>query len=151
MDSTKEEYDQLADHFHDCTRKVKGSKTTKRRLPSETLELIMAVKVDGRQLHYLRIVDDIVLITSKISQAERIVTKFDKNCGCIGLQLNLQKTVFMRDGWLLEASFTLSGTNISEYTRYVYLGREINMKNDLTPKLLRRKRGLWERIRASRM
>ncbi|KAK6730011.1 hypothetical protein RB195_006833 [Necator americanus] len=90
----------------------------------------MGVKADGRQLHHSDFADDIVLITSSISQAERILTEFDETCGCIGLQLNLQKTIFMRDGWLLEASFTLSGTKISECTRYVYLGRELNMKND---------------------
>ncbi|KAK6752117.1 hypothetical protein RB195_003499 [Necator americanus] len=40
----------------------------------------MEVKVDGRQLHHLRIADDIVLITSSISQGERIPTEFDETC-----------------------------------------------------------------------
>ncbi|KAK6748118.1 hypothetical protein RB195_001004 [Necator americanus] len=53
----------------------------------------MGVKVDGWQLHHLRFADDIVLITlNSISQAERMLTEFDETCGCIGLQLNLQKT-----------------------------------------------------------
>ncbi|KAK6757604.1 hypothetical protein RB195_015427 [Necator americanus] len=46
----------------------------------------MGVKVDGRQLHHLRH----ALITPNISQKERLLTKFDETCGCIGLQLNLQ-------------------------------------------------------------
>ncbi|KAK6762114.1 hypothetical protein RB195_022997 [Necator americanus] len=83
----------------------------------------MGVKVDGRQLHHLRFADDIVLITPSISQAERMLTEFDETCGCIGLQLNLQKTMFMRNGWVSDAPFTLNGTNISECTSYVYLGR----------------------------
>ncbi|KAK6764051.1 hypothetical protein RB195_024398 [Necator americanus] len=58
----------------------------------------MGVKVDGRQLHHLRFADDIVLVTPSISQAERMLTEFDETCGCIGLQLNLQKTMFMRNG-----------------------------------------------------
>ncbi|KAK6757580.1 hypothetical protein RB195_015412 [Necator americanus] len=53
----------------------------------------MGVKVDGRQLHHLRFADDIVLITASVSQAERMLTEFDETCGCIGLQLNLQKTL----------------------------------------------------------
>ncbi|KAK6751297.1 hypothetical protein RB195_002965 [Necator americanus] len=57
----------------------------------------MGVKVDGRQLHHLRFADDIVLVTPSISQAERMLTEFDETCGCIGLQLNLQKTMFMRN------------------------------------------------------
>ncbi|KAK6763162.1 hypothetical protein RB195_023756 [Necator americanus] len=103
----------------------------------------MGVKVDGRQLHHLRFADDIVLITPSISQAERMLTEFDEKCGCMGLQLNLQKTMFMRSGWVSDAPFTLNGTNISECTSYVYLGRELNMMNDLTPELGRRRRAAW--------
>ncbi|KAK6729313.1 hypothetical protein RB195_006392 [Necator americanus] len=58
----------------------------------------MGVKVDGRQLHHLRFADDIALITPNIIQAERMLIEFDETCGCIGLQLNLQKTRFMRNG-----------------------------------------------------
>ncbi|KAK6745002.1 hypothetical protein RB195_011611 [Necator americanus] len=103
----------------------------------------MGVKVDGRQLHHLRFADEIVLKTPSISQAERMLTEFDETCGCIGHQLNLQKMMFMRNGWDSDAPFTLNGTNISEYTSYVYLGRELNMMNDLTPELGRRRRAAW--------
>ncbi|KAK6744062.1 hypothetical protein RB195_011017 [Necator americanus] len=65
--------------------------------------------------------------TPSISQAERMLTEFDETCGCIGLQLNLQKTMFMRNGWISDAPFTLNGTKISECTSYVYLDRELNM------------------------
>ncbi|KAK6761184.1 hypothetical protein RB195_022301 [Necator americanus] len=102
----------------------------------------MGVKIDGRQLHHLRFADDIVLITPSISQAERMLTEFAETCGCIGLELNLQKTMFMRNGWISDAPFTLNGTNISECTSYVYLGRELNMMNDLAPELGRRRRAL---------
>ncbi|KAK6725448.1 hypothetical protein RB195_004028 [Necator americanus] len=98
----------------------------------------VGVKVDGRQLH--RFADDIVLITPSISQAELMLTEIDETCGCIGLQLNLQKTMFMRNGWVSDAPFTLNGTNISKCTRHVYLGREMNMMNKLTPELGRRRR-----------
>ncbi|KAK6764924.1 hypothetical protein RB195_025022 [Necator americanus] len=81
----------------------------------------MEVKVDGRQLHYLRFANDIVVITPSTSQAERMLTEFDETCGCICLQLNLQKTMFMRNGWVSDAPFTLNGTNISECSSYVYL------------------------------
>ncbi|KAK6730379.1 hypothetical protein RB195_007068 [Necator americanus] len=66
----------------------------------------MGVKVDGRQLHHLRFADDILLVTPSISHAERMLTEFDETCGCIGLQLNLQKTMFMRNGWVSDAPFT---------------------------------------------
>ncbi|KAK6760954.1 hypothetical protein RB195_022140 [Necator americanus] len=66
-------------------------------------------------------------------------------------QLNLQKTMFMRNGWVSDVPFTLNGTNISECTSYVYLGRELNMMNDLTPNWAGGDQRLWERIRALRM
>ncbi|KAK6732038.1 hypothetical protein RB195_016424 [Necator americanus] len=51
--------------------------------------------------------------------------------------------IFMRKGWVPDAPFTLNGTNISEYTSYVYLGREMNMMNDMTPELGRKRRAAW--------
>ncbi|VDP56291.1 unnamed protein product [Heligmosomoides polygyrus] len=79
---------------------------------------------DFGQLHHLRFADDIVLITPSISQAERMLAVFDRVCGNVGLQLNLTKTMFMRNG------------------QHVYLGREVNMAND-QPELSRRKRAAW--------
>ncbi|KAK6735348.1 hypothetical protein RB195_018511 [Necator americanus] len=135
----------------DVKRGVRQGDTISPKIFTATLENAMrklewddmGVKVDGRQLHHLRFADDIVLVTPSISQAERMLTEFDETCGCIGLQLNLQKTMFMRNGWVSDAPFTLNGTNISECTSYVYLGRELNMMNDLTPELGRRRRAAW--------
>ncbi|VDO26193.1 unnamed protein product [Heligmosomoides polygyrus] len=42
-----------------------------------------------------------------------------------------------------DAPFSLNGTNISECSSYVYLGREVNMANDLAQELNRRKRAAW--------
>ncbi|KAK6740768.1 hypothetical protein RB195_008927 [Necator americanus] len=101
----------------------------------------MGVKVDGRQLDHFRFADDIVLITPSISQAERMLT--DETCGCICLLLDLQKTMFMRNGWVSNAPFRLNGMNIFECASYVFLGRELNMMKDLTPELGRRRRSTW--------
>ncbi|VDM61441.1 unnamed protein product [Angiostrongylus costaricensis] len=103
----------------------------------------VGVKIDGRQLHHLRFADDMVLITLNISQAERMLDDFDKACGKIGLRLNLTKTMFMKNGLVSYALFTFNGTNVSECSIYVCLGREINTLNDLTPGLSRRKRAAW--------
>ncbi|KAK6735800.1 hypothetical protein RB195_018816 [Necator americanus] len=135
----------------DVKRGVRQGDTISPKIFTATLENAMrklewddmGVKVNGRQLHHLRFADDIVLVTPSISQAERMLTEFDETCGCIGLQLNLQKTMFMRNGWVSDAPFTLNGTNISECTSYVYLGRELNMMNDPTPELGRRRRAAW--------
>ncbi|XGW34624.1 hypothetical protein V3C99_018527 [Haemonchus contortus] len=93
----------------------------------------LGVKVNGHSLHFLRFADDIMLITPNIEQAERMLAKFDNACGRIGLRLNLTKTMFMRNGLVPDAPFTLNGKNIYECSSYVYLGREVNMMNDLAP------------------
>ncbi|VDP62700.1 unnamed protein product [Heligmosomoides polygyrus] len=110
----------------------------------------MGVKVDGQQLHHLRFADAIVLTTPSISQAERMLADFDRVCGSLGLQLNLTKTMLMWNVQVSDASFSLNGSNTSECSSYVYLGREVNMANDLAPELSRRKRAAWEVLRASK-
>ncbi|WKY15670.1 hypothetical protein Q1695_000842 [Nippostrongylus brasiliensis] len=72
-----------------------------------------------------------------------MLADFDHACGKIGLQLNLTKTMFMKNGYVPDAPFLLNGTDISECSSYVYLGREVNMTYDLSPELGRRKRAAW--------
>nr|CDJ93220.1 RNA-directed DNA polymerase (reverse transcriptase) domain containing protein [Haemonchus contortus] len=132
-------------------RGVRQGDTISPKLFSAALENIMrhlewedlGVKIDGRFLHHLRFADDIVLITPNIEQAEQMLAEFDSACGKIGLRLNLTKTMFMKNGLVPDAPFTLNGTNISECSSYVYLGREVNMMIDLAPELCRRKRAAW--------
>ncbi|VDM62440.1 unnamed protein product [Angiostrongylus costaricensis] len=107
----------------------------------------MGVKIDRLQLHHLRCADDIVLIAPNINQGERILDDFDKARGEIVLRLNLTKTMFMKNGLVSHAPFTLNGTNISEYSSYVYLGGEINVIS-LAPELSRRKRGAWKAFKS---
>ncbi|KAK6756792.1 hypothetical protein RB195_014925 [Necator americanus] len=90
----------------DVKRGVRQGDTISPKIFTATLENAMrklewddiGVKVDGRQLHHLRFADDIVLITPSISQPERMLTEFDETCGCIGLQLNLQRCSCGTDG-----------------------------------------------------
>ncbi|KAK6730545.1 hypothetical protein RB195_007170 [Necator americanus] len=91
----------------------------------------MGVKVEGRDYHHLRFADDIVLITSSINQAERMLAEFDETSKKIGLLLNLDKTMLKRNGWVFGAPLPLNGANISECSSYAYLGREINEGSDL--------------------
>ncbi|KAE9414324.1 hypothetical protein Angca_006193, partial [Angiostrongylus cantonensis] len=123
----------------DVKRGVRQGDAVSAKLFTATLQNVMrtlewdnmGVKIDDRQIHHLRFADDIVLITPDISQAERMLADFDKTCGKIDVRLNLNKTMFMKNGLASFAPFTLNGTNISECPSYVYLGREINMMNDL--------------------
>ena len=79
-----------------------------------------------------------------------MLADFDRECGKVGLQLNLNKTMLMKNELVPDALFALSETNISECSSYVYLGQELNMRNDLVPELRKRKRAAWNTLRASR-
>uniref|UniRef100_A0A0K0DP06 Reverse transcriptase domain-containing protein n=1 Tax=Angiostrongylus cantonensis TaxID=6313 RepID=A0A0K0DP06_ANGCA len=57
----------------------------------------MAVKVDIRQLHRLRLADDIVLRIPKLSQAEQMLTDFDKAYGKIGHRQNPVEAMFIKN------------------------------------------------------
>uniref|UniRef100_A0A0K0D023 Reverse transcriptase domain-containing protein n=1 Tax=Angiostrongylus cantonensis TaxID=6313 RepID=A0A0K0D023_ANGCA len=110
----------------------------------------MGVKIDGRQIHLLRFVDDIVLTTPNTRQAEpkRMLADFDKACGKIGLRLSLKKMMSMKNGLVSFASFTLNETDVSECFSCVYLGRENNSMNDLAPELSRWKRAVWRAFKS---
>ena len=49
----------------------------------------------------------------------------------------------MKNGFVDDAPLMLNGMNISECSSFVYLGREVNIMNDLAPELSRRKRAAW--------
>ncbi|VDL87207.1 unnamed protein product [Nippostrongylus brasiliensis] len=66
-----------------------------------------------------------------------MLADFDRGCENIGLQLKLTKTLIMRNGYVSDAPFLLNGTNISECSNYVCLGREVNMTNNLSSELRR--------------
>ncbi|VDM63217.1 unnamed protein product [Angiostrongylus costaricensis] len=54
----------------------------------------------------------------------------------------------MKNGLVSYAPLTLNGTNISECSSYVFLGRKINLLNGLAPELSRRKRAAWEAFKS---
>uniref|UniRef100_A0A0K0DJA3 Reverse transcriptase domain-containing protein n=1 Tax=Angiostrongylus cantonensis TaxID=6313 RepID=A0A0K0DJA3_ANGCA len=122
----------------DVKRGVRQGDTISPKLFTATLQNVMrtlewdnmGVKIDGRRIHHLRFADDIVLITPDISQAKRMLADFDKACGKIGLQLNLKKTMFMKNGLVSFAPFTLNGTNISECSSSVGLSRWGNQNDE---------------------
>ncbi|EYC28908.1 hypothetical protein Y032_0007g3492 [Ancylostoma ceylanicum] len=59
-----------------------------------------------------------------------MLADFDDAFGKIGLQLNLTKTMLMRNGWLPDAPFSLNGTIISIRSICVSLSRESINKQD---------------------
>ena len=107
------------------------------------------IRVDGRFLSNLRFADDIVLFSSSITEAETMLKELNEVGNKIGLRINRKKTQFMKNALCEDAGMEFEGTPITETSSYVYLGRSMNMENDLREELDRRRRAAWARLRAS--
>ncbi|KJH49100.1 hypothetical protein DICVIV_04807 [Dictyocaulus viviparus] len=74
----------------------------------------MVVKMDGRQLHHLCFARNIPLITPIIEQPKHLLAVSHSTCGKISLMLDVGRKMFMKNGYVVNAPFTLSKKNISE-------------------------------------
>ncbi|KAK6749394.1 hypothetical protein RB195_001791 [Necator americanus] len=68
----------------------------------------------------------------------------------IGLLINRKKTQFMKNAYCEDGGVQLEGSRIMETSSYVYLGRSMNMENDLREELNRRMRAAWAAFAAVR-
>ncbi|KAK6737066.1 hypothetical protein RB195_019643 [Necator americanus] len=98
------------------------------------------IRVDGRFLSNLRFADDIVLFSSSTSEAETMLNELNEAGKRIGLRINRKNTQFMKNAHCEDGGLQLEGSQIVETPSYVYLGRSMNMENDLKEELNRRMR-----------
>ncbi|WKX91158.1 hypothetical protein Q1695_009751 [Nippostrongylus brasiliensis] len=99
--------------------------------------------VDGKRITNLRFADDIVLISNSTAEAEEMLSELDMVGRKIGLDMNMSKTQFMVNQWCDTGLVKLNGVALQRVDSYVYLGRELNMENDLAPEIARRRRAAW--------
>ncbi|EYB86343.1 hypothetical protein Y032_0281g1264 [Ancylostoma ceylanicum] len=55
----------------------------------------------------------------------------------------MKKTQTMANQWSDNGTIQLDGIPLQKVDSFVYLGREINMKNDLTTGIARRRKAAW--------
>ncbi|KAK6749833.1 hypothetical protein RB195_002068 [Necator americanus] len=108
------------------------------------------IRVDGRFLSNLRFADDIVLFSSSTNKAETMLNELNEAGKRIGLRINRKKTQFMKNAYCEDGGVQLEGSQIVETPSYVYLGRSMNMENDLKEELNRRMRAAWAAFAAVR-
>ncbi|WKY00652.1 hypothetical protein Q1695_015016 [Nippostrongylus brasiliensis] len=72
-----------------------------------------------------------------------MLRELDKARRKIGLRINRKKTQFMKNSWCDEGHIELDGSPIAETKSNVYLGRSMNMDNDMKEELIRRRRAAW--------
>ncbi|KAK6749451.1 hypothetical protein RB195_001826 [Necator americanus] len=156
----------LANCYDRCTTRIqipfgKGVRqgdTTSLKLFTAALQWIMkslsweerGIRVDGGFLSNLRLADDIVLFSSSTNEAETMLNELNEAGKRIGLRINRKKTQFMKNAHCEDGGVQLEGSQIVETPSYVYLGRSMNMENDLKEELNRRMRAAWAAFAAVR-
>ncbi|VDO25161.1 unnamed protein product [Heligmosomoides polygyrus] len=92
--------------------------------------------VDGKRISNFRFADDIVLISTSTAEVEEMLNVAGMK---IGLDMNMFKTQFIVNQWCDTGLVRLNGVALQQVDSYVYLGRELNMDNDLAPEIARRR------------
>ncbi|CAD6189595.1 unnamed protein product [Caenorhabditis auriculariae] len=105
--------------------------------------VIKGINIDGKILTNLRFADDIVLFANNTSDLSSMLNDLNAVGKKIGLQMNEKKTQWMRNRFCDQGNVILEGRDLLEVNSYVYLGREVNMTNDLKPEIARRRRAGW--------
>ncbi|KAK6748154.1 hypothetical protein RB195_001027 [Necator americanus] len=108
------------------------------------------IRVDGRFLSSLCFADNIVLFSSSTNEAKTMLNELNEAVKRIGLRINRKKTQFMKNAQCEDGGVQLGGSQIVETPSYVYLGRSLNMENDLKEELNRRMRAAWAALAAVR-
>lgn len=129
---------------------VKQGDTISPKLFTACLEMVFrrlnwksGININGEQLNHLRFADDVVLIASNVKKLQKMLRELDDESKKIGLKLNRSKTKYMRSRDLKKVKVLINGEEIEEVDKYVYLGQEVNMRNDLEGEVSRRKRAGW--------
>ncbi|CAD6196046.1 unnamed protein product [Caenorhabditis auriculariae] len=103
----------------------------------------IGINIDGKILTNLRFSDGIVLFANSTSDLSTMLNDLDAVGKKIGFQMNEKKTQWLRNRFCDQGNVTLEGRDLLEVNSYVYLGREVNMTNDLKPEIARRRRAGW--------
>ncbi|VDO43143.1 unnamed protein product [Haemonchus placei] len=101
------------------------------------------VNIDGVRLNHLRFADDIVLITDSPEHASEMLHRLDEEGSQCDLTINTSKTNVMRNQFSGDTPVILKGGGIEDLDEYVYLGSQLNMRNDLNGELARRRKAGW--------
>ncbi|KAK6751184.1 hypothetical protein RB195_002886 [Necator americanus] len=139
-------------------KEVRQGDTISPKLFTAALQWIMkslsweerGLRVDGRFLSNLRFADNIVLFSSSTNEAETMLNELNEAGKRIGLRINRKKTQFMKNAYCEDGGVQLEGSQIVETPSYVYLGRSMNMENDLKEELNRKMRAAWAAFAAVR-
>ncbi|CAD6199453.1 unnamed protein product [Caenorhabditis auriculariae] len=104
---------------------------------------VRGINIDGKVLTNLRFADDIVIFANNTADLSTMLNDLNDVGKKIGLTMNQKKTQWMCNSFCDDGPVTLEGDNLQKVDSYVYLGREVNMLNDLKTEIGRRRRAGW--------
>ena len=78
------------------------------------------IKISGRNINYLRYVDDTILIAKREEELESLLMKVKEESEKAGLKLNSHKTKIMASGPI--ASWQIDGEKVETVTDFLFLG-----------------------------
>lgn len=100
------------------------------------------ININGRRLNHLRFADDIVLISSSITELESMLKELKATSTTIGLEMNGEKTKILTHEEI--DGIVIDGNLIQNVTEYVYLGHLIKLgKENQAAEIDRRIRMTW--------
>lgn len=99
------------------------------------------INVNGETLSHLRFADDIVLISDRLDEANKMVSELSVASQKVGLKINIAKTQFMTN-LVPSCNLMLEGKEIQYVISYKYLGHEIRIGRDNQTCELNRRIGL---------
>ncbi|PIO72183.1 hypothetical protein TELCIR_05898 [Teladorsagia circumcincta] len=100
----------------------------------------LEINIDGVRLSHLRFADDIVLITGSPEHASEMLNLLDEKGSSCGLVINTSNTKVMRNPFPTSVPVLLKGSPIDDVEEYIYLGSQLNIENDFSGKLMRRRK-----------
>ena len=97
-------------------------------------ELQAEIKIDGRNINYLRYMGYTTLMTESKEELQSLLMRVKENEG-VGLKLNIKKTKIMASGpvtlWQIEGGKVVAGTD------FLFLGSKITADGDCSHKIRR--------------
>jgi hypothetical protein len=107
------------------------------------------IDIDGQHLSHLAFADDIVLISHKPIQMQKMLRQLARASAIVGLKINTGKTKVMSNK-PIRVPLTVQSAAIEKVDQFVYLGQLITLPRDHGREISRRIRAGWNAYRKFR-
>ncbi|CAD6189428.1 unnamed protein product [Caenorhabditis auriculariae] len=91
----------------------------------------ICINIDSKILTNLHFANDIVISANNTTDLSTMLNDLNVVGKTIGLTLNLKRTQWTRNSFCDDGPVTLEGEDLQQVDSYVYLGKEVNILNDL--------------------